>query len=172
MRVAEVMTRGVDAVAPTATVQEAATQMAEFDVGAVLVGDERALVGVLTDRDVILRVVVEGRHPAETIVQDVMSKALYTCRDDDAIEAVVAQMREHQIRRMPVLDGAGKVVGIVTLSDLAKGITGPEQLQEAIRTLSEPHRSREAPDKDDARDPAATDSKSEGKTADAADKRG
>ncbi len=172
MRVAEVMTRGIDPVAPTATVQEAATQMAEFDVGAVLVGDENGLVGVLTDRDVILRVVVEGRHPAEAIVQDVMSKALHTCRDDDALEAVVAEMREHQIRRMPVLDDSGKVVGIVTLSDLAKGITGPEQLQEAIRTISEPHRSREAPDKDDAYDAAASDPKREAKAADAAGKRG
>ena len=150
MRVAEVMTRGVDPVAPTATVQDAATQMAEFDVGAVLVGDEGELVGILTDRDIILRVVVEGKSPAGLAVQAVMSNAVFSCKEDDTVEAVIAQMRERQIRRMPVLDRDGKTVGIVTLSDLAKGITGPEQIQETIRTISEPHRSRDAPEKDAA----------------------
>jgi CBS domain-containing protein len=146
MRVAEVMSRGVDPVAPGASVQEAATQMAEFDVGAVLVGDESGLVGILTDRDVILRVVVEGLHPAETVVRDVMSESLFSCKEDDTIESVLAEMRERQIRRMPVYDEKGKSVGIVTLSDLAKGITGPEHIQETIRKFSEPHRSRDAPD--------------------------
>lgn len=152
MRVAEVMSRGVDPVAPGATVQEAATQMAEFDVGAVLVGDESGLVGVLTDRDIILRVVVEGRHPEDTTVADVMSKKLFGCKEDDSVESVVAEMRERQIRRMPVFDEAGKTVGIVTLSDLAKGFEGPEQLHETIRRISEPHRSSEAPEKKDAGD--------------------
>jgi CBS domain-containing protein len=146
MKVAEVMSRGVDPVAPGATVQEAATQMAEFDVGAVLVGDETALVGVLTDRDVILRVVVDGRHPSEVTVKEVMSEALFSCKEDDTVETVLSAMRERQIRRMPVVDESGKLVGIVTLSDLAKGITGPEQVLETLRQLSEPHRSREAPE--------------------------
>jgi signal-transduction protein with cAMP-binding, CBS, and nucleotidyltransferase domain len=140
------MSRGVDPVSPSATVQEAATQMAEFDVGAVLVGDDTGLVGVLTDRDVILRVVVEGRHPAEVAVKDAMSGTLFTCKEDDSVESVVAEMRERQIRRMPVLDEAGKTVGIVTLSDLAKAFSGPEQVQEAIRAISEPHRRRDAPE--------------------------
>ncbi len=144
MRVAEVMTRGFDPVAPTATVQDAATQMAEFDVGAVLIGDEEALVGILTDRDILLRVVVEGRHPAEVVVKDVMSASLFACNEDDAIEAVLAEMRERQIRRMPVYDEQGKAVGVVALSDLANGFSGPEQIREALRNISEPHRSREA----------------------------
>jgi CBS domain-containing protein len=150
MRVAEVMSRGVDPIAPSATVQEAATQMAEFDVGAVLIGDEEGLVGILTDRDVILRVVVEGRHPGEVAVKEVMSESLFTCKEDDSVEAVLGAMRERQIRRMPVLDEKGKTVGIVALSDLAKGFSGPEQVQEAIRKLSEPHRSREAPEQEAA----------------------
>jgi CBS domain-containing protein len=156
MRVAEVMSRGVDPVAPSATVQEAATQMAEFDVGAVLVGDESGLLGVLTDRDIILRVVVEGRHPEETTVADVMSKKLFSCKEDASVESVVAEMRERQIRRMPVCDEAGKSVGIVTLSDLAKGFDGPEQLQETIRRLSEPHRVHEAPEKKETGDADAS----------------
>ena len=163
------MSRGVDPVAPDATVQEAATQMAEFDIGAVFVGDESGLVGVLTDRDIILRLVVEGRHPEEVTVAEVMSTTLFSCKEHDSVESVVAVMRERQIRRMPVLDDDGNTVGIVALSDLAKAITGPEQIQETIRAISEPHRSSEAPEKKDAEDAdAPTDAASEdsGKAAD------
>jgi signal-transduction protein with cAMP-binding, CBS, and nucleotidyltransferase domain len=150
------MSRGVDPVAPSATVQEAATQMAEFDVGAVFVGDESGLLGVLTDRDIILRVVVEGRHPEDTTVAEVMSRKLFSCKEDDSVESVVAEMRERQIRRMPVYDESGKTVAIVTLSDLAKGFEGPEQLHETIRRISEPHRIHEAPEKKDANDADAS----------------
>ncbi|MGH6925862.1 MAG: CBS domain-containing protein [Propylenella sp.] len=170
MRVAEVMSRGVDPVAPTATVQEAATQMAEFDFGAVVVGDENALVGILTDRDIIIRVVVEGLHPAEVAVKDVMSGEVFSCKEDDSVEEVLAQMRERQIRRMPVLDETGKLVGIVALSDLARGISGPEQIQETIRLISEPHRSREAPEAEAAAEEEAP--ASEDKIARDAAKRG
>ena len=142
MKVSEVMTRGIDPVAPSASVQEAAVQMAEFDVGAVLVGTAGKLEGVLTDRDIILRVVVDGRNPADVRVADVMSPNLYTCKEDDTVEAAFAEMRERQIRRMPVHDENGEAVGIVTLSDLAKAVESPEQIQETLREISEPHRSR------------------------------
>lgn len=142
MKVTEVMTRGVDPIDPTATVQAAATQMAELDVGAVLVGTAEALQGILTDRDIILRVVVDGRNPAEVRVGDIMSPRLWTCAEDDSVEAVFAQMRERQIRRMPVLGATGETVGIVTLGDLAKAVESPEQITETLRDISEPHRSR------------------------------
>lgn len=142
MRVAEVMTQGLDPVEPSASVQAAATQMAELDVGAVFVGSPEALEGVLTDRDIILRVVVEGRRPGEVTVREVMSATLYTCKEDDSVEDVLAEMRERQIRRMPVLDAEGKPVGVVALSDLARAFSGPEQVQEALRDISEPHRKK------------------------------
>ncbi len=138
------MTRGVDPVDPTATVQQAATQMAELDVGAVLVGTAERLEGILTDRDIILRAVVDGRHPEAVIVRDVMSSTLFGCRPNDTVESAFAEMRERQIRRMPVLDDDGRPVGVVTLSDLSKAIAGPEQVQEALRDISEPHRARQA----------------------------
>ena len=142
MKVADVMTRAVEPIDPTATVQQAATRMAELDVGAMLVGTAERLEGVLTDRDILLRVVVDGRNPAEVIVRDVMSSSLFACRPEDTVEAAFAEMRRRQIRRMPVLAEAGSLLGIVTLSDLTKAITGPEQVQEALRDLSEPHRAR------------------------------
>ena len=146
MKVAEVMTRGVDTIDPSASVQEAAIQMAELDVGAVMVGAEGVVEGVLTDRDIILRVVVDGRNPAEVVVRDVMSSRLFTCREDDPVEAALVEMRERQIRRMPVCDESGRVTGIVVLSDLAKAVESPEQIKEALRDISEPHRVRDAPE--------------------------
>lgn len=144
MKVAGVMSRAVDPVDPTATVQEAATRMAELDVGAVVIGTAERLEGILTDRDIILRVVVEGRHPAEIAVREVMSAHIYSCKADDLVESAFAEMREHQIRRMPVYDEAGRPIGIVTLGDLSKVVEGPEQLVETLREMSEPHRSRKA----------------------------
>ena len=150
MKVAEVMTRGVDPIDPSASVQEAATQMAELDVGAVLVGADGMLEGVLTDRDIILRVVVDGNNPAEVAVRDVMSSRVFSCREDDPVESALVEMRDRQIRRMPVLDENGRATGIVVLSDLAKAVQGPEQLQETLRQISEPHRIRNAPEEEKA----------------------
>ena len=146
MKVAEVMTRAVDLVEPSATVQAAATQMAELDIGAVLVGTTEAIEGILTDRDIIVRVVVEGRHPAEVTVREVMTPEVVGCGADDEIEQAFAAMREGQFRRMPVLGEDAKPIGVVTLGDLAKHVESPEKVAEDLRQISEPHRSREAPE--------------------------
>jgi CBS domain-containing protein len=145
MKVSDVMTRAVDFIDPSASVQAAATQMAELDVGAVVIGTADKIEGILTDRDIIVRLVVEGLHPARIGVREVMTSDVVSCRIDEEIEDVFAAMRENQFRRMPVLDGEGKAVGIVTLSDLAKHVESPEKVAEKLREISEPHRSREAP---------------------------
>jgi CBS domain-containing protein len=165
MRVAEVMSRGVDSVDPSASVQEAAIQMGELDVGAVLVGTSEGLQGILTDRDILLRVVIEGRHPAEVPVREVMSAQLFSCKEDDPVETVLSEMRERQIRRMPVFDGAGKAVGIVTLGDIAKAVSGPEQVKETLREISEPHRRRRTSGAEENGAPGAETSTGNGTTA-------
>jgi CBS domain-containing protein len=142
MKVGDVMARGVDLVDPSATVQVAATQMAELDVGAILIGNAERIEGILTDRDIIVRVVVEGSSPANVQARDVMTPDVVTCRAEDTIEAAFSAMRQGQFRRMPVLDEAGKPVGVVALSDLAKHIEGPEKLAATLRDISDPHRSR------------------------------
>ena len=147
MKVRDVMQKGIDPIPPDATVREAALRMAELDRGAVLVGTTEALVGILTDRDIILRIVAVGRNPAEAAVGDVMSSALYTCRDDAAPDAAFHEMRERQVRRLPVLDSAGKPVGIVTLRDLARAGREPELLEQALRDLAEPHATSARPSK-------------------------
>jgi CBS domain-containing protein len=146
MRIGEVMSKGLEIVSPDATVKEAATRMAEADVGAILVGNVDELQGILTDRDIIIRVVVEGRDPTVVDVRDVMSATLFTCSVDDSLESVVADMKRRQVRRLPVLDARGKPVGIVTLSDLAHHLSLPDV--ERLRRIVEPHR-----DADSATDP-------------------
>jgi CBS domain-containing protein len=164
MKVSDVMTRAVDFVDPSASVQAAATLMAELDVGAVIIGTADRIDGILTDRDIIVRLVVEGLHPARIGVREIMTPDVITCLADDDIEQAFAAMREGQFRRMPVLEGDGKPVGVVTMSDLAKHVESPEKVAEKLREISEPHRSREAPEEIPSGGEAVSDSpETEGK---------
>jgi len=142
MKVADVMSRGVEVVSPDSTVQEAATAMAEYDVGAVLVGGGDGLEGILTDRDIILRAVVEGRDVTRLRVREIMSASLFTVREDDTVEAAFREMSERQVRRLPVLDRDGGLTGIVTLSDLGRLERDPRLASETLREIAEPHRRR------------------------------
>lgn len=146
MRVAEVMSRGIELVAPTASVQDAAVRMAEDDVGAVLVGTSEQVAGILTDRDIILRLVVEGRSPAAVQVQEIMSAPIVSCQAADTLETAFQAMAERQIRRLVVIDEDGAMIGIVTLGDLARVMRHPDQIPELLRDAAEPHRRKTRPE--------------------------
>lgn len=124
-KVGEVMTRGVEFVPADLTVQEAAIVMAEHDIGAVLIGSAQKPQGILTDRDIILRLVVDGRDPGKVRVGEVMSSTLFTCTADDTIEAAAKEMEERQVRRLPVVDAQGHVIGIVVRRDLVGAAQPP-----------------------------------------------
>jgi CBS domain-containing protein len=136
MKVGEVMTRGVEPISPDVSVRDAAICMAELDVGALLVGLTGAVEGILTDRDILLRVVVDGLDPSGVQVREVMSSSLFVCREDDEAETAVQRMAGHQIRRMPVVDDAGVLVGIVTLGDLTGAGRHSRPASETPRRLS------------------------------------
>ena len=141
MKVGDLMTREVELLPGDVTVQEAATRMAEYDVGAMMIGHGDRLDGILTERDILLRVVIEGRNPTEVRAEEVMSTTLFTCREDDAAENALAAMTERQVRRLPVVKEDGGVIGIVTLSDLAKSAGNwQEAAVEKLREVAEPHR--------------------------------
>lgn len=146
MRVVEVMSRGIDLVAPTASVQDAAVRMAEEDVGAVLIGSEQQAEGILTDRDIILRLVVEGRSPAAVQVREIMSAPIVSCDAADTLETAFQAMAERQIRRLVVLDENGTMIGVVTLGDLARVMRHPDQIPELLRDAAEPHRDKTRPE--------------------------
>jgi len=138
VHVSDVMTNGVECTSPEATLQEAAERMKLLDVGALPVCDQDRLVGVLTDRDIILRSVSAGHDPRRDRVRDAMTPQVTHCFADQDVVEIVRLMRDRQVRRLPVLSRDKRLVGIVSLGDLATE-TGDEQLVgHALEGISEP----------------------------------
>jgi len=118
MRVSECMSQDVRVAGPDNTMQSAAQIMADLDAGFLPVADHDRLIGIVTDRDIAIRGVGAGKPP-ETSVREVMSPEVKYCFQDDEVEDVLANMGDIQLRRLPVLDAGKRLVGIVSLSDLA-----------------------------------------------------
>lgn len=122
MKIREVMARDISLVDPEASVQEAAQVMADLNFRALPVGRPGEVMGIVTDRDILLRVVAQGRNPLTTRVGEMMSSTLFVCRDDDSVDETAARMDQHQIRRMPVLDRDGHLVGLFTRDQRQKRV--------------------------------------------------
>jgi CBS domain-containing protein len=118
MQVSECMTQQVKIASPQETIRDAARMMAECDAGALPVGENDRLVGMITDRDIAIRGVAEQKGP-DAKVSEVMTRNIEYCFEDDSIEDVLRFMGERQVRRLPVLSRDKRLVGIVSLSDLA-----------------------------------------------------
>lgn len=119
MKISEIMTRDVRVIEPDSTIREAARLMDEMNVGVLPVCDGRRLQGMITDRDITVRATAAGLSPDDTRVSDIMSDEVWWCFDDDDVDHIVDLMGEHQIRRLPVIDRAKRLVGIIALGDLA-----------------------------------------------------
>src|SRR5829696_6661330 len=119
MRVREVMTRGVECTSPDATLQEAAAKMKSLDVGPLPVCDNDRLVGMITDRDITVRATAEGEAPTAVRVRDVMTPDVIYCFDDQDASEAARLMEQNQVRRLVVLNRDKRMVGIVSLGDLA-----------------------------------------------------
>jgi CBS domain-containing protein len=117
--ISEIMTSEPVKVSSSAPVTEAAKKMREANVGAILVEDGGQVGGVITDRDIAIRVVAEGRDPANTPISTVYTKDIVTLMVDDEVDRAIDLMRERTVRRMPIRDRSGLVIGIVSLGDLA-----------------------------------------------------
>ena len=140
MRVSEVMTQGVECIGPDATLQEAAAKMKSLDVGPLPVCDNDRLVGMVTDRDITVRATAEGDAPTGVRVRDIMTPEVIYCFEDELVEDAARLMAEKQVRRLVVLNRDKRMVGIVSLGDLAVK-TGDEQLAgRALEDISEPNR--------------------------------
>jgi CBS domain-containing protein len=119
MNVSEVMTRDVKIASPEDTLQHAAQMMEGIDAGVLPIGEKDRLVGILTDRDITLRGVARGKVPGTCKVREVMSSSIKYIYEDETVESAAKNMGELQIRRLPVLDRKKRLVGIVSLGDLA-----------------------------------------------------
>jgi CBS domain-containing protein len=115
----DVMTQNPQTLPASATAREAAETMRANDIGDVIaIDDKGGVVGIVTDRDVVVRVVAEGRDPRATQIEDIASRELTVVSPDDPVERAVELMRERAVRRLPVVK-RGKIVGIVSIGDLA-----------------------------------------------------
>jgi CBS domain-containing protein len=134
-KISDIMTPHCEWAQPNATVQEIAQRMKELDCGFIPVGDgeDRKLIGTITDRDIALRCCARGLNPKECTARDVMTDKTYYCYDDQDTEDVCHNMSEIKVRRLPVLNRDKELVGVVSIGDLAQG----SETSETGETLKE-----------------------------------
>ena len=132
----EIMSVEVQVISPQATLREAAQMMLDLDMGALPVCEGSTLLGMVTDRDITVRGVAAGLLPENAQVADVMTQSLEFCTEDQDTEDVMRTMGHAQVRRLPVVNMARELVGIVSLGDMARRQPGP--VDQTVREISEP----------------------------------
>ena len=138
MKVREVMTAGAQCITPDQTLQEAARMMKNLDVGPLPVCDNDRLVGILTDRDITVRATAEGQDPKRTRVADILTPDVVFCFDDQDVHDAARLMQENQIRRLVVLNRDKRLVGIVSLGDLAVETRDEHLAGKTLEEVSQP----------------------------------
>jgi CBS domain-containing protein len=137
MRVSEAMTRQVKICTPGQTIREVAKTMAEIDAGALPVGENDRLIGMITDRDIAIRGVALGKGP-DTPVREIMSEHVEYCYDDEDLDRVAEGMAQVRVRRLPVVNREKRLVGILSLGDVARKDGHPEVVAETVAGVSMP----------------------------------
>ena len=137
MQIREVMTRDVMLADPSMPLKEAAALMRDGDFGLLPVGENDRLIGTITDRDIAIRAVAEGKDPNATTVREAMSEGIHYCFDDQSVEEAAELMSDAQIRRVPIVNRDKRLVGIVALADLATEPKAAEPAGEALAGVSE-----------------------------------
>jgi CBS domain-containing protein len=141
MKAQEIMARNPRCVTPRTSVQEAARLMKSEDVGALPVvesDNSQKLVGIITDRDIALRVVAEGRDAAGVVVSDVMSKGATSAKATDSVDDVMKTMGREQVRRIPIVDERDQLVGIVSQADIVRKAQSDSKSEHTVEKISEP----------------------------------
>jgi CBS domain-containing protein len=136
----EVMTNNPVCCLPNDSVAKAAGLMKSQDIGSIPVIENeqtQKLVGIVTDRDLALKVVAQGRDPKTTKVEAVMTHNVVTCRADDDLQKALDAMAEHQLRRIPVVNNDNKIVGIIAQADVATRVDEPEKTAEMVKEISQ-----------------------------------
>ncbi|MEP7136219.1 MAG: CBS domain-containing protein [Chloroflexota bacterium] len=137
----DVMTQNPVCCLPTDTVSKAAQLMKREDVGSIPVIEDKEtmkLIGIVTDRDLALQVVAPERDARSTQVADVMTYAVITCRASDDVQKALDTMSQHQLRRLPVVDGDQRIVGIISQADIATRVEKSEEIAEMVKEISQP----------------------------------
>ena len=135
LRCSEIMTRDVRTASPEMTLRDVGAMMREGDMGAVPVVDGGKLVGIVTDRDLTIKVLAEGRDPRHATVGEVMTPRPITCNPEDQISRALETMARHQVRRLPVVEH-GKVIGIIAQADIATRLNAPADTAALVEEIS------------------------------------
>jgi CBS domain-containing protein len=138
MQIKEIMTREPVVIQPDVVLKEAAVRMRELDSGVMPVGQNDRLVGMLTDRDITIRATAAGKDPNQTRVEEVMTPDVVYCFEDDDLRDAARKMEEHQLRRLIVLNRDKRLVGILSLGDLAVHTADDRLAGEVAEAVSEP----------------------------------
>jgi CBS domain-containing protein len=139
MKVKDAMHKGVDWVSPETPVTELAKMMRDHDVGAIPIGENDRLVGMVTDRDIVCKGLVEDSFDARrTAARDVMTPGIHCCRDDDDLAKAVRHMETLKVRRLPVINKTRRMVGILSLGDVSNSAPG-DLLSECVKSVSAHH---------------------------------
>ncbi|MGI6698074.1 MAG: CBS domain-containing protein [Clostridiales bacterium] len=139
MKIGDIMTRDVRTIDRNSTVEQAARMMKDLNVGSIPVTENENVIGIITDRDVVLRNVADGRTAADTRVEEVMSKTVVTATPDMDVHRAADLMAQKQIRRLPVVEN-NRMVGIVSIGDLAVRNIYENEAGEALSSISKPSR--------------------------------
>ena len=131
----EIMTRSVKTAARDTTLRETALMMRAEDVGAIPVVEDGKLVGIVTDRDIVVRAIAEGKNP-ETSIGDVITSEVFSVREDDFVFTAIRLMGDKQIRRIPVVNDAGELAGIIAMADVALETEDEREIAETLEDIS------------------------------------
>lgn len=139
MQICDIMTQGVECIRPDASIEEAACKMRDLDIGVLPVcGHDDRLAGMITDRDIAIRGVAEGKDPRSAKISDVMTPEIVYCFEDQDVSEAAQVMEERQVRRIVVLNRDKRLVGIVSLGDLAVKTRNETLTGEAVEAICEP----------------------------------
>lgn len=136
MLVRECMTKQVELGNPQMSLYEAAQKMRDGDFGILPIAENDRLVGMITDRDIAVRGVAEGKDPKKTLVSAVMSERVLYCYEDQSLEEVAHNLGENQVRRLPVLSREKRLIGILSMGDLAQAHTDPVEMESALSRIA------------------------------------
>ena len=135
MDIKSIMNRDIKLVSGKTTVKEAAEKMEKSGVGFLPVGENDVVEGTLTDRDIVLNAIAKGKDPAQTQIHDIMHPTVRACHEDKDVEEVARMMNEERVRRMPIIDGENRLVGVVSIGDMAQHLR-PETAGEVLRGVT------------------------------------
>lgn len=139
MKVKDAMHKGADWVGPDTPVTEIAKLMREHDIGAIPIGENDRLIGMVTDRDIVCKGLAQGGFdPSRATARDVMTEGIHCCREDDELAKAIRHMEQLKVRRLPVINKSRRMVGILGLGDISKSAP-PDLLSDYVRSVSAHH---------------------------------